>query len=159
MFHAWLQEWVGEPGIWNLFGNWWQNAWTSDLLWFYWLYLVCCFGKHLNFIGWYCIFKSILSIVNLFHVVIKMASCYTGKIAQCAFLRLFSSVKHNVAPKTIGLICWIVHLCFFSPVWVSKCFFRFEAWLNDFWHCAQMWFFSPLWVVICLLRLPARVVE
>ena len=42
------------------------------------------------------------------------------------------------------------HLCGFSPVWVSRCFFRSLARLNDLLHCSHLCGSSPVWVSICL---------
>ena len=51
--------------------------------------------------------------------------------------------------------CCIVHsahLCFFSPLWMSKWVLRFPAQLNDFTHCAHLWAFSPECASTCFLR-------
>ena len=46
-----------------------------------------------------------------------------------------------------------VHLCGFSPLWVSLCSFRCEARPNEFPHTGHLWTFSPEWVIMCLFNL------
>ena len=47
-----------------------------------------------------------------------------------------------------------MHLCFFSPVWMSKCCLRCAAWLNDFLHCVHLWPLSPLWILRWVFKEP-----
>ena len=43
-------------------------------------------------------FNSDFITVNPFHVLLKMTSCYTGKIAFLSFQRFFAGVQHIVDP-------------------------------------------------------------
>ena len=47
------------------------------------------------------------------------------------------------------------HLCFLSPLWMSRCEFKWHFLLNDLLHCWQLFFFSAPWVSLWFLRLLA----
>ena len=74
------------------------------------------------------------------------------------FVWLLARVSPQVSPLNNSLdwmSCCIVHsahLCFFSPLWMSKWVLRFPAQLNDFTHCAHLWAFSPECASTCFLR-------
>ena len=49
------------------------------------------------------------------------------------------------------------HLYGLSPVWILICVYRFEDWLNVFWHMWHLYGFSPLWILLWRVRFAACV--
>ena len=54
------------------------------------------------------------------------------------------------------IIALCVHLCCFSPLWVSMWLFRCPARPNEWPHSAHLCTFSPVWMVMCILKASAR---
>ena len=45
-----------------------------------------------------------------------------------------------------------MHLCGFSPLWMSRCLFKSPLWTNDLSHCVHLRGFSPEWMRECCFK-------
>ena len=80
----------------------------------------------------------------------KIICCIVTTSLRCELKGCFLSFPYS----QIDVLHW-AHLNNFSPLWVSKCFFKTAPWLNDFPYLIGVCNFSLAWKIMCFFRSPA----
>ena len=103
----------------------------------------------ISYLDWWIVamitFMRLFSIVR-HNVISKGCGCGGWKITLVTLVGLLSKVQYyNLKYWTT---CLIWNICASFPHCVSAC----AAWLNVLSHCAHLWFISPLWMSRCIFR-------